>query len=269
MPLKSVLLAAHLRVRSALEGASEVVTGFVVNGRAGGDRRRAGARACSSTASPSRCGSAAAPGCIWPREVVRQRPGALQHRRYPMARMQQQLGGRSPFDALFNFIHFHVSEGLTNIPGMRLVEPYWETAWLDLPLDTTFAVDPESRAVKLSLRSHRERVRHRRRPTIARHLPAHPRGDGAPPPGALRAVPVLDEAERNRLLVEWNETDTEPRQPRAWWRCSRSRYAGRPMRWPSSPAPSAELPRAERAGQPARRRLRRQGVEPRPGSRSR
>ncbi|MGZ3460746.1 MAG: condensation domain-containing protein, partial [Archangium sp.] len=209
VPLKSVLLAAHLRVRGVLEGASEVVTGFVVNGRPEvSDGERVLGLFLNSVPFPIRLG-----GGTWVdlvREVFAREQELSPHRRYPMARLQQQLGGRPPFDALFNFVHFHVSAGLMGIPGMRLVEPYWETSLLDLPLDTTFSVDPESQAVKLTLRSHGLEWDPAQLERIAGIYLRTLEEMAFCPQRRYEQCLLLDEAERNRILVEWNETDTAP-----------------------------------------------------------
>ncbi|WP_375745201.1 non-ribosomal peptide synthase/polyketide synthase [Corallococcus interemptor] len=207
VPLKSVLLAAHLRVRGVLDGSSHVVSGFVVNGRPEvTDGERVLGLFLNSVPFALELG-----GGTWVelvREVFAREQALSPHRRYPMARLQQQLGGRPLFDALFNFVHFHVSAGLTGIPGVRLVEPYWETSWLDLPLDTTFSVDPESQDVKLTLRSHGQdwdaakldRVAGIYLRTLER-MALHPKE-------RYERSQLLDADEYGHLLHTWNDTAT-------------------------------------------------------------
>ncbi|NTX50273.1 non-ribosomal peptide synthase/polyketide synthase [Myxococcus sp. CA039A] len=208
VPIKSVLLAAHLRVRGVLEGASEVVTGFVVNGRPEvSDGERVLGLFLNSVPFPVRLGGGSWVELV--REVFAREQALSPHRRYPMARMQQQLGGRPLFDALFNFVHFHVSEGLTRIPGMRLVEPYWETSWLDMPLDTTFSVDPETQDVKLTLRSHGREWDLDRLEYIAGIYLRALEDMALRPLGRYESCQLLDAQERHRLLVSWNDTATQ------------------------------------------------------------
>ncbi|RKG88709.1 amino acid adenylation domain-containing protein, partial [Corallococcus terminator] len=153
VPLKSVLMAAHLRVRSVLDGTPDVVTGFVVNGRPeveGGEQ----VLGLFLNSAPFHLRLEGGSWVELARQVFAREQALSPHRRYPMARLQQEAGGRPLFDVLFNFVHFHVSEGLSQLEGIRLVEPFEEASWLDLPLDTTFTVNTQTHAVELALRSH-------------------------------------------------------------------------------------------------------------------
>ncbi|WP_225409747.1 non-ribosomal peptide synthase/polyketide synthase [Stigmatella hybrida] len=209
-PLKNVLLAAHLRVRSLLDGSPEVVTGFVSNGRPEvEDGERVLGLFLNSVPFCMRLG-----GGTWVelvQDVVAQERGLMPHRRYPMARLRQQLGGQPLFETLFNFVHFHVSEGLSHIEGVRLVEPYQETSWLDLPLDTTFSVNPESQSLKLTLRSNGREWDAAQLDEIAGYYLRTLSEMALRPEGRYEQLPLLGAQEKQQLLTEWNATRTAPR----------------------------------------------------------
>ena len=47
---------------------------------------------------------------------------SLPFRRYPMARMQQDLGNHAPlFETIFNYTHFHVYDEMQNVSGVEVL----------------------------------------------------------------------------------------------------------------------------------------------------
>ena len=54
-------------------------------------------------------------------EQVHQRDEAnLPYRRFPLHEIQRLVGGESLFQTLFNFVHFHVYRGVTDIEGIKI-----------------------------------------------------------------------------------------------------------------------------------------------------
>ncbi|HEX5714823.1 MAG TPA: amino acid adenylation domain-containing protein, partial [Thermoanaerobaculia bacterium] len=116
-PLKSALLAAHLRVLSLVGGRPDVVTGVVANGRPevdGGDR----IFGLFLNTLPLRL--RLEPG-TW-RDLVRAtftaERKAMPYRRFPLAELQRLLGGRPLFEVMFNYIHFHVLDSVRGLHGV-------------------------------------------------------------------------------------------------------------------------------------------------------
>ncbi len=108
MPLRSVLLAAHVRALGIICGESEIVTGLVTNGR---PERQDGERVIGLFLGtlPLRLRFAAG---SW-RELVAQvhevEKQIERHRRFPLVEIQR-LAGQALFETDFNFVHFHVLE---------------------------------------------------------------------------------------------------------------------------------------------------------------
>jgi amino acid adenylation domain-containing protein len=143
-PLKSVLLAAHLRVVSVLTGRTDVTTGVIANGRPeelDGDRTIG----VFLNTVPLRTRLT---GGTW-RDLVRQALAAerevLPYRRYPLAELVRTVGhGEQLFDTAFNYIHFHLYEVLRHTPGLELLgwrnpadQTYFPlTAYLHLDVST-------------------------------------------------------------------------------------------------------------------------------------
>lgn len=143
VPLKSVLLATHAWALAALSGQSEVLCGLMVNARPEGPGGERAVGLFLNTV-PVRLrlerGSWA--------ELIRAAHAAeakiLPWRRYPYAQIVRDAGGRTPFDSVFNFTHFHPYSELAAPEGnevMRLVG----VGGVDqtyLPLTAHFGIDP-------------------------------------------------------------------------------------------------------------------------------
>ncbi|HXM56497.1 MAG TPA: condensation domain-containing protein, partial [Candidatus Dormibacteraeota bacterium] len=104
VPLKSVLLAAHLRAVTALSGNRDVFTGLVCDGR---PEEPGADRACGLFLNTVPFGVTGRPR-RW-RELVREVLAAeialLPRRRYPLAALQEERGGRDPLvRTLFTFV---------------------------------------------------------------------------------------------------------------------------------------------------------------------
>ncbi|ARU62956.1 hypothetical protein CBW65_19690 [Tumebacillus avium] len=121
VPLKSVLLAAHLRVLSFICGHQDVTTGVVANGRPeqeGGER----ALGLFLNTLPIR---QQLQGGTW-LELIRNTFTAeqetLPYRRYPMMQIQQDHGGHTLFETAFNFTHFHVYSAFEGLPEVEVLD---------------------------------------------------------------------------------------------------------------------------------------------------
>jgi amino acid adenylation domain-containing protein len=121
VPLKSVLLAAHLKVLSLLTGERDVVTGFPANGRpevTGGTD----VRGLFLNNVPLRVVLRDQSWQELVRQVFREEMDILPHRRYPLALLQREHGPDRLFDASFNLVRFHsfssvVQEGVVQVLG--------------------------------------------------------------------------------------------------------------------------------------------------------
>ncbi|AUX32071.1 MULTISPECIES: non-ribosomal peptide synthetase [Sorangium] len=123
VPLKTVLLTAHLRVLAYLCGRRDVVTGLVVNCR---PESEDGDRAVGMFLNTVPFRVALGRGSF--RDLVRQVHEAERamdaHRRYPLARLVRENGGEPLFDVLFNFAHFHAYDAALSIPGLTVLDEH-------------------------------------------------------------------------------------------------------------------------------------------------
>ena len=122
VPLKSVLLAAHLRVLALVTGQQDVLSGVVAHGRpeeADGQRLLG----LFLNTLPLRVTlDARDSGRALVQKVFAAEQAALPFRRYPAGRLKHP-SGQPPFEAAFNYNHFHVYQALAGREDLELSDP--------------------------------------------------------------------------------------------------------------------------------------------------
>ena len=202
VPLKNVLLAAHYRVLGATTGQADLVSGLVVNGRPeveGGDR----ILGLFLNTVPLRLRLA---GGTWT-ELVRQTFEAEQElspfRRYPMADLQHRLGSGALFETAFNYVHFHVLQGLGSDDEVRVLANTVH-AETNLPFNISFLLAGPLLSLEVEydetlFDAAQAEAISARYPLALELITAHP-GE------RYDARPLLSDPERHQLLHEWNDT---------------------------------------------------------------
>ncbi|MEV5988090.1 amino acid adenylation domain-containing protein, partial [Streptomyces sp. NPDC052051] len=107
VPLKSVMLAAHLRVMSLVTGSRDVLAGLSSNGRL----EEAGAtevRGLFLNTVPFRLELPEGSWLDLIHAVFEAEQDMLPHRRYPLGALQRRMGGEALFETSFVYNHFHV-----------------------------------------------------------------------------------------------------------------------------------------------------------------
>ncbi|MCR6485758.1 amino acid adenylation domain-containing protein [Amycolatopsis sp. OK19-0408] len=137
VPLRAVLLAAHVRVLGLLSGETEVLTGIVAHGRpetATGDQ----VLGLFLNMVPVRVRLDRPSWAELIRDVHAAQVALLPHRRFPLFEIQR-LAGRSPlFETGFDYRDFHVYDTLDDDAPVTLVErDHRETT--DIPFAAAFA----------------------------------------------------------------------------------------------------------------------------------
>ncbi|HMD49934.1 MAG TPA: amino acid adenylation domain-containing protein, partial [Bryobacteraceae bacterium] len=148
LPLKTVLLAAHLRALEELTGERDLVTGLVSNGRPETTDSTQTLGLFLNTI-PLRWKS---PSGSWEKfcEAVFQRESELlPFRRFPLAEMDRSFG-TAPFETSFNFIQFHVLQAFAKASRWGLLSSSSEEA-VEFPLSVNFSSSVDGDVIHLGI----------------------------------------------------------------------------------------------------------------------
>ncbi|MDD5275160.1 MAG: amino acid adenylation domain-containing protein [Methylovulum sp.] len=120
VPLKTVLLAAHLKVLGMLYGERNFTSGLVCSIRPEtADADKALGVFLNTLPFPIQLG-----GGMW-RDLILQVFGAeqelLKFRFYPLAQLQQERQGAALFDAMFYYLHYHIAGDLLNSDDVEIL----------------------------------------------------------------------------------------------------------------------------------------------------
>ncbi len=205
VPLKSVLLASHLRVLGLFSGQQDVTTGVVFNGRleeADGDR----VLGLFLNTVPFRLDLDG--GGNW-QELVKQTFAAEQEimpfRRFPLAEMQRLNGGQSLFETTFNFVNFHIYQNLSDVPDVEFLDVK-DFADTNYALKASFALDLATSNVRLELGYLVSEFTQDQIRTIGDYYSRTLSAMATDPSASHATFSPLSAEERQRQLVEWNDT---------------------------------------------------------------
>ena len=210
VPVKSVLLAAHLRVLSQLGGQEDVVTGMVSHGRPEAlDAERALGLYLNTLPFRLRLG-----GGTWT-ELARQafaaEVDAMPFRYYPMAQIKIDQGGRALFETAFNFTHFHILDAADGSEIELLDSEAFVRTEFSLTAD--FALKGPDANVHLTLIANGEALTREQVESIGGYYATALTALAGEPAARYELKSLLSDNERQRLLVDWNNTDAEyPRE---------------------------------------------------------
>ncbi|HSU81463.1 MAG TPA: condensation domain-containing protein, partial [Thermoanaerobaculia bacterium] len=207
MPLKSVLLAAHLKVLSLLAGRPDVVSGVVSNGRLEeneGDQ----VRGLFLNTLPLRLRLPEGSWADLVRAAFYAEQETLAHRRYPFAALQRQWGERPLFEIAFNYIHFHVIRDLLRSGNLEIVG-FKKLEGSHFKLQAHFVQDLEQQGLILEI----EHDSHALPGVLAQQIGdtyLHTLALMARDPQSTHAeARIVPPAGRHQLLTEWNDTDVD------------------------------------------------------------
>ncbi|HYG65015.1 MAG TPA: amino acid adenylation domain-containing protein, partial [Thermoanaerobaculia bacterium] len=215
VPLKTVLLSAHLEVLSRIGGGPGLLTGVLVNGRPegpDGDRALGLFFSVVPFRTPDVDGT-------W-RDLVQATFAAeremLPFRRYPLARMQQNQGGKPLFDVLFNFIHFYVLRDLLESSRVALAEGSRRWEETHMPLSVTFTQDPVGETLWLELRYDCRQIAPWQAEALSRTYRRTLAAMALAPEERRGLRLLLNPAEKHQILVEWSGAGSalRPQEPR-------------------------------------------------------
>jgi amino acid adenylation domain-containing protein len=203
VPLKTVLLAAHLRVVALLSGCDDVVSGYVTNGR---PEREDGERVLGLFLNtvPLRV---RVRGGTWGgllRRAWEAEQAVVPHRRYPLSAIVAAAGGRTPFETAFNFNHFHVYDALP-AAGVRLEGDAFFSK-TEVPLTANAVLVPSTGRMRVRLEYDPARVGEAQVRRIGEWYARALELAAGSPEMPLARLPLLDAAAREAALAPGRAT---------------------------------------------------------------
>jgi amino acid adenylation domain-containing protein len=206
VPLKSVLLAAHVKALGVSMGVDDVVTGLSTNGRpevAGGTD----VRGLFLNTVPLRVELGEGSWEDLVRQTFHAEAEMLPHRRYPIARLQQAHGHERLFEVTFNLVRFHSFADVLKKGVVEIIsgDELGDTSQM---LQVAARLNPLTSRIRLfgfsyrigSLSPEQARELAERYRRIMEEMVADPAGRHD------RFFPLAG-AERRRVLEEWNRTE--------------------------------------------------------------
>jgi amino acid adenylation domain-containing protein len=204
VPLKSALLAAHVRVTGLVSGTTDVLTGLVANGR---PEEEDGERAVGLFLNtlPHRM---RLPGGSWRalvQAVYESEHELLPYRRFPLVEIQKIKGGRQLFESAFYFVHFHITETLAGVDGLESLsaEFYEET---NFTLVANFSLDPSTHQVRLRLIHDPTQLNADQIALIGGYYVAALDEMTRHPDSRYETACLLTHAEQHQIVDAWNAT---------------------------------------------------------------
>jgi amino acid adenylation domain-containing protein len=208
VPLKSLLLAAHLKVLGFVSGTSDVTTGLVSNGRpeeSGGDSTLG----LFLNTLPFRLSLSGGPWIELARQALEAERESLPYRRYPLAEMQRVLARPALFDTAFHFVHFHVLQGVLDLRDIHCLSER-SFASTNFPLLVSFSLHPSSARVSLALEYDAAEISGEQVDHLMIYYTRTLAAIAGGPRERYEAHSPLSDEEREQLLVEWNANRDEP-----------------------------------------------------------
>jgi len=204
VPLKSVLLSAHLKVLSLCAGRGDVVTGLIANGR---PEEQDGEKILGIFLNtlPLRLRLSGGTWSDLARRAFEAEREMLPYRRFPMSELQRMTGGRFLSDTAFNYTNFHVYRRLERKGGLDLWGGYgFEQTYF--ALTAQFNLDESTSQVYLALDYRSAELSRREVEEIAAHYARVLASMAGAPDGRHDRFEALTAPERRRVLVEWNDS---------------------------------------------------------------
>lgn len=121
LPLKSVLLAAHIRVLSLVGNQRDVVTGLVSNGRPE-ELDAEHLAGLFLNVLPFRLYLPDGDWATVIKAVFASETAAMPHRRVPLVELQRRTGSGPLLNTDFNFVNFHVFDSLRGVDSLQLLD---------------------------------------------------------------------------------------------------------------------------------------------------
>ncbi|MDR3623553.1 MAG: amino acid adenylation domain-containing protein [Chlamydiales bacterium] len=207
VPLKSVLLAAYLRVLSRISGESDITTGYILNGRLE-ELDSENTLGLFLNTVPLRL---ILDGGRWEDLVLavyEEEKKLLPYRWYPLAQIQHQHGGRELFNTSFNYAHFHVYDKLKENKHLQLIshKAYEKTNFV---FSANFYVDTLQENLCLSLEYDSDKISNKKVGEIFDYFKRALKSLAYNSNSLYQHDSLLSKNELNTLFNTWNNSEKQ------------------------------------------------------------
>jgi len=204
VPMRTVLLAAHIRVLAMVSGKTDVTTGLVCNVR---PERADGEKVLGLFLNtlPFRRKLQHARWTDLIRETFDAELAVMEHRHYPYFQLHLDHGRVPFYEVIFNYINFHVYDALKDSPEIGVTDAGgFEDTGFALAVNCSYTAD---KGIELALSSGCLSAGQAER--IAGYYVSVLSAIAAEPDGFYDRHDFLADGERRQLLVEFNDTDRD------------------------------------------------------------
>ncbi len=207
VPLKHVLLAAHLRVMSLLSGETDILTGLESNGRLE-EKDAEQTLGIHLNTVPLRLQLRGGTWVELVQQVFEAERELLPFRRYPYAELKKFNSNQHLFETVFNYTHFHVFKSLQSLKNPEILgaQGFGETHFA---LRVEFNCDPLSERIQLDLECDLADIDNAQLEAIGNYFSETLTAMSTQPLEPYESQCLLPDLERQTLLVDWNSTATE------------------------------------------------------------
>ena len=203
-PIKSVLMAAHIKALSLVSGQNEILTGFTTHGRPekiGGEK----VRGLFLNTVPFRQKLSEGNWLDLVRDTFETEQEMLPYRRYPLAEIQKNLGGAPLFETVFNYVHFHVVDGLLESGNVEVLD-FKKVEETNFALSAQFSLNIHRAQVALELEYDSTELPEALVEAIRHYYASVLSAMAASPLDNHGDQDHLSPEERHQLLYVWNDT---------------------------------------------------------------
>ncbi|WP_375511201.1 amino acid adenylation domain-containing protein [uncultured Nostoc sp.] len=208
VPLKSVFLAAHLKVMGLISGQADILTGLVSNGRSeemDGEQ----VRGLFLNTVPFRLKLSEGTWLDLIKETFKAEVELLPFRRYPTATLQKNWGSSPLLNTLFNFINFHSLDLFSQLSNVELLELTASSNPGNYKLEISFSLNQrfwreENAPLRVLLQFDTNELSFEQVETIGGYYTKVLNQIAAEPFSYHNSQCLLSASEQHKLLVEWN-----------------------------------------------------------------
>ncbi|RCJ23039.1 non-ribosomal peptide synthetase [Nostoc sp. ATCC 43529] len=207
VPVKHVLLAAHIRVMSLLSGETDVLTGLESNGRLETEDGEQTLGIHLNTV-PLRLQLDGGTWIDLVQQTFQAESELLPYRRYPYAELKKLNRGEQLFETVFNYTHFHIFQNLQSLIGLEIVgaQGFGETHFA---LRVEFNREPFSDNIQLDLECDLTKINQAQLEAIGSYYFETLTAMSQQPSDRYESQCLLPVNEQHQLLIEWNHTSRE------------------------------------------------------------